>query len=256
MGALTYKPYNRIVNAGDINDINILANEVKKILNEDYSGSLEILVNKGGSSGGARPKVLLTIDNEEWLVKFPSSIDPSDIGQIEYQYSLSAKKCGILMPETKLFENKYFGVHRFDREGKKRIHTHSASGLLYASYRLPSLDYTELFKAAIALTGDIKEVGKLFRQMVFNVLTHNRDDHAKNFSFVLKNNTWSLSPAYDLVYSYGFNGLHTTTIAGSGNPTRENVFEAAKNVGFPLKKAKEIFDEVYEGCRGIIKLNI
>lgn len=160
------------------------------------------------------------------------------------------------MPETRLFESKYFGVRRFDREGQNRIHTHSASGLLYASHRLPSLDYTELFKAALALTGSIEEVGKLFRQMVFNVLTHNRDDHAKNFSFMLKNNCWSLSPAYDLVYSYGFNGSHTTTIAGNGNPSRENVFEAAKNVGFPYKKAKNIFDEVYEGCKGIIKFKI
>jgi serine/threonine-protein kinase HipA len=248
MGALTYKPYFQVPQREEINDIATLAAEVKRVLAEDYTGSLEALINKGGSSGGARPKVILKIDNDEWLIKFPSSSDPQNIGQTEYEYSLAAKKSGIEMPETRLFENKYFGVRRFDRVGNRRIHAHSASGLLYASYRLPSLDYTELFKATSVLTRNIEEVGKLFRQMVFNVLTHNRDDHAKNFSFLLKNDTWCLSPAYDLVYSPGFNGFHTTTIAGSGNPTRKDIFEAAKIVGFPQKQASHILDEVQEGC--------
>jgi len=254
MGALTYKPYTAFSNKEPISDLNLLAEEVKQILHTNYNGSIENLFQKGGTSGGARPKVLLTIDDIEWLVKFQGSSDPDDIGQQEYTYSEVARKCGIEMPETRLFEGKFFGTRRFDREGSKRYHVHSASGLLYASFRYPSLDYTELIKATMALTRNITEAWKVFRLMVFNVLTCNRDDHAKNFSFIWKNREWKLSPAYDLVLSSGFNGQHTTTIAGQGNPSKADIFEVAKLTGLPAKTAITIFDEVYEGCEEIRKV--
>jgi serine/threonine-protein kinase HipA len=108
-------------------------------------------------------------------------------------------------------------------------------------------------KATFAITRNIKEVEKVFRQMVFNILTSNMDDHAKNFSFIYKNNEWNLSPAYDLVLSNGFNGQHTTTIAGQGNPTITDIFEAAGQAAIPDKKAKLIFDEVYSNTRNLLK---
>lgn len=256
MGALTYKPATTFQNKEDISDLNRLADEVIQILHSNYDGSIENLFQKGGTSGGARPKVLLTIDNVEWLVKFQGSSDPDDIGQQEYTYSEVAKKCGIEMPETRLFEGKYFGTRRFDREGNQRYHMHSASGLLYASFRFPSLDYTELIKASMVLTRNIMEAWKVYRLMVFNVLTGNRDDHAKNFSFLWKNGEWVLSPAYDLVYSSGFNGQHTTTIGGKGNPLKADIFEVAKLTGLSAKTASTIFDEVYNGCREIRKQGI
>ena len=251
MGALKYHPEISISKTEDNSNLWYLAAEVEKILNEEYNGALELLFNKGGSSGGARPKVLVTINGKQWLVKFRSSLDPEDIGQIEYQYSLIAKKCGILMPETRLFEDKYFGVQRFDREGKLRYHAHTAGGLLYASHRLPSLDYTELLKVTMAITANMEEVERMFRLMVFNVLTGNKDDHAKNFSFLLKEEKWTLSPTYDLVPSTGFHDNHSTTIAGQGNPDRKDLFKVAENVGFTLKRAMCIFDEVYNGCKEI-----
>ena len=69
------------------------------------------------------------------------------------------------MPETALFEGKYFGVRRFDREKGKRIHMHTASGLLYASHRYPSLDYVELIKAPLALT---KNIDTLIRENIID----------------------------------------------------------------------------------------
>ena len=253
IGALSYKPKWKIVEENDDYDLNKLAREIDLIMQNDFSGHIEDLFIKGGSSGGARPKVLLKIDSKDWLVKFKSSSDPLNIGEIEYQYSLTAKKCGINMPETRLFEGKYFGSQRFDIEGNQRYHLHSASGLLYASYRYPSLDYTELMKATTALTHSIEEALKLFRVMVFNVLNKNRDDHAKNFSFIYKDGSWKLSPAYDLVLSVGFNGQHTTTINGNGNPSTEDLFEVAKNTGLPLKKAKLIYEEVFENSKELKK---
>jgi len=247
MGAIQYKPDKHIKSSQKIDDIDLLASEIKKVLAEvDYESSLEILAEKGGSSGGARPKALINIKGEPWIVKFPSSNDQSNIGETEYHYSVIAKKCGIEMPETALLEGKYFGVRRFDREGKKRIHIHTASGLLYASHRYPSLDYIDLVKATLALTKDMGEAYKMFRMMVFNILTGNKDDHAKNFSFIYNSSKWKLSPAYDLTPNSGFNGNHSTTISGKGNPSVDDLYEVAKQCGLKLKKAKEIFEKVYD----------
>lgn len=246
MGALSYRPEQHVLNDESVHQLDFYANEVAKILKADYSGSLDEIFEKAGSSGGARPKVLVRIDDIEWLIKFKATSDPEDVGTIEYNYARIAKKCGIDMPETRLFEGKYFGVQRFDREAEKRIHVHSAAGLLYASHRLPSLDYTALIKATMALTRDFAEVEKMFRQMVFNVLIGNKDDHSKNFSFIYHNNCWKLSPAYDLLPSFGFNNNHTTTINGKGKPTLEDCIEVAKLTAYPVKSAEKIIDEVRE----------
>ena len=170
------------------------------------------------------------------------AFDPPDIGQIEYEYSLLAKRCGIEMPETRLFEGKYFGVKRFDRIAQTKIHMVSAAGLLNADYRIPCLDYQGLLTACLKLTGNIEEVYKLYRLMVFNVFIKNKDDHAKNFSFLLIDNKWKLSPAYDLLPSRGFNGFHTTTIAGNGNPKYSDILIVADSVGLNKKRTKEIYE--------------
>lgn len=247
MGALYYLPEQERVEEKASHQLDFYAREAARLLQADESASLEELFDKGGTSGGARPKVLLTIDGIDWLIKFRAGIDPRNVGELEYQHSLLAKKCGIQMPPTRLFEGKYFGVHRFDRQAGKRTHVQSAAGLLYASYRLPSLDYTELLKATIALTKDHQEVQKMFRQMVFNVLIGNKDDHAKNFAFIYQNHAWKLSPAYDLLPSAGFNNNHTTTINGNGKPDLNDCLEVAKHISLPTKAAKSIIDEVQDG---------
>ncbi len=247
MGALIYKPIQNDQSAFTNSNFGYYAKEVEKILQNEPSSDLSELVKIAGSSGGARPKILIQLDGIDWLVKFRASNDPADVGWIEHQHSLQAGKCGIEMPETRLFDGKYFGVQRFDRNGEKRIHIHSASGLLYASHRLPSLDYSELAKATLVLTRNMGEVEKLFRQMVFNVLIGNKDDHSKNFSFLYQNDKWQLSPAYDLLPSDGFNSNHTTTVLGKGKPTIDGCRKLACEVSIPDRKAKMIIDEVLEG---------
>lgn len=250
MGALCYAPFPPFSSLSPSGkeeppfSLGFYSAEVEKILRDDYTGSLEELLRRAGSSGGARPKVLLNLEDGEWLVKFRSSADPADVGPLEYHFSLLAKKCGIDMPETRLFEGKYFGVRRFDRDHGQRFHLHSASGLLHASYRLPSLDYVSLMKATFLLTRDIREAGKMFRLMVFNVLVGNKDDHAKNFSFICRDAHWQLSPAYDLLPSEGFNGNHTTTVNEKGRPSLRDCLEVARLSAFPLNTARKIIDEV------------
>ena len=244
-GALEYRPDYSLSTSDEIINFDYLAAETQKILGTEYDGgSLDTLYKHGGSPGGARPKVFVTIAGKEWLVKFKAINDPDDIGQIEYEYSLLAKNCGITMPETRLFEGKYFGVERFDRTPEGKVHTVSAAGLLNADYRIPCLDYLELLRLCHILTKDMEEVYKLFRLMAFNVAIKNRDDHAKNFSFQLIDKKWKLSPAYDLLPSNGFNGFHTTTVNNSGEPTINDMMTVAEKVGLNKRRASEIID----GC--------
>ena len=244
-GALEYRPDFREVTTNEVINFDNLATEAEKILTTDYDGeSIETFYKYGGSSGGARPKVFMKIGGKEWLVKFKATVDPANIGLIEYEYSLLAKKCGINMPETKLFEKKYFGVERFDRTPHGKVHTVSAAGLLNADYRVPSLDYGDLLQACHIFTKNMEEVYALFRQMVFNVAIGNRDDHAKNFSFQLINGEWRLAPAYDLLPSNGFNGFHTTTVNNNGEPTSNDMMIIATKVGLNKQRAAEIIEEI------------
>lgn len=255
MGALTYKPEHRFESKNNISNYDILAQECSKILESQKSENLDELFKLGGSSGGARPKILTSIDNEDWIIKFPSSSDPKNIGEKEYQYSLCAKNCGINMTETRLFPSKicsgYFGIKRFDRKNAKKVHMVSVSGLLETSHRLPNLDYNTLMKLTLELTRNYQDVEQLFRLMCFNVFAHNRDDHSKNFSFLFDDikKEWHLSPAYDLTYSFSFNGEHATTINGEGkNPTVEDILAVAKNIGLKEKFAKDIAFDIQEKC--------
>ncbi len=255
MGALTYKPEHRFESGNSIQDYDILAQECSKILESQNSENLDELFKLGGSSGGARPKILTSIDNEDWIIKFPSSSDPKNIGEKEYQYSLCAKNCGIYMTETKLFPSKicsgYFGIKRFDRINSKKVHMVSVSGLLETSHRLPNLDYNTLMKLTLELTRNYQDIEQLFRLMCFNVFAHNRDDHSKNFSFLFDDikKEWHLSPAYDLTYSFSFNGEHATTINGEGkNPTLDDILSVAKNIGLKEKFAKYIALGIQEKC--------
>lgn len=255
MGALTYKPEHKFKTENKVSDYDILAQECSKILESQNSNNLDELFFLGGSSGGARPKILTSINDEDWIIKFPSSIDPKNIGEKEYQYSLCAKDCEINMTETRLFPSKicsgYFGIKRFDRENSKKLHMVSASGLLETSHRLPNLDYNTLMKLTLELTRNYQDIEQMFRLMCFNVFAQNRDDHSKNFSFLFDDTKkeWHISPAYDLTYSFSFNGEHATTINGEGkNPTLDDILAVAKNIGLKENFAKDIALDIQEKC--------
>lgn len=255
MGALTYNPGHKFETQEQESDYDKLAQECSKILESQSSDNLDELFKLGGSSGGARPKILIKINGEDWIIKFPSSQDPKYIGEQEYKYSLVAKDCGIKISETKLFNSKicsgYFGIKRFDRENGKKVHMVSVSGLLETSHRLPNLDYNILMKLTLELTKNYQDIEQLYRHLCFNVFAHNRDDHSKNFSFLYDESKkeWQLSPAYDLTYSSSFNGEHATTINGEGkNPSLEDIINVAKNIGIKEKQAKETALDIKDKC--------
>ena len=242
MGALSYTPTVLLENVEKNLSYDEISTECKKLLQEEMTDELDFLFAKGGSSGGARPKIMTTIDDEPWLIKFPSTYDRKNIGELEYKYALCAKKCGIQMTDVKLFPSSkcsgYFGTKRFDfiegQGGMVRVHMVSAAGLLETSHRIPNLDYDLLMKLTLKLTRDMEECKKLFRLMCFNVFAHNRDDHSKNFTYIYvePEKRWVLSPAYDLTYSNSIGGEHATTVHGEGrDPGMADILEVAKTIG-------------------------
>jgi serine/threonine-protein kinase HipA len=261
MGALVYEPDYNPSDTDGLIDLDHLAEQAEEVLKGSSEEIISELLALNGSSAGARPKALIGVDKtrqtichgakqlaqgfEPWLVKFPNSQDGLDSGAIEYVYALMAKEAGVSMPDVHLFTARqrrgYFAVKRFDRDGTKRYHMHTAGGLLHSNFRTPSLDYEDLLTLTRELTKDIREVKKMYRLAVFNVLAHNRDDHAKNFSFLMdEKGEWKLSPAYDLTFSNGPGGEQSTMVMGEGrNPSDKQLRKLGLEAGLPKALIEE-----------------
>ncbi len=275
MGALTYQPATSYDSTTAPFNLHALADHSKEILAGRSNEILPQLQRAGGSPGGARPKVLIgynqltdeIISGESdlppqfahWLVKFSSLGDPDDAGSddagsVEFAYSKMAQKAGIDIPATSILTttqgDRFFAVKRFDRgQDNRRRNIHTFGDLIHANFRLPSCDYADLLKATSLLTKNNEDVLRAFRLMVFNMYGHNRDDHVKNFTFILNDDTgqWSLAPAYDLTFSSGPGGEHTTTIHGEGQaPDNGHILNLAEKFDIPRKQAKNIIAEVTE----------
>lgn len=256
MGALEYEPDYRIIENEEIDDLDYLSKQCQKVLKTEYSPDLDILYKLGGSSGGARPKILTHIEDKDWIIKFLAGIDGPNCGLREYIYLECARKCGIKMTETRLFPSKicdgYFGTVRFDRipyEGKmKKVHMATAAAILEADFMSPCLDYSVLMKLTHVLTrGNAEDMENMFRRACFNVFAHNRDDHAKNFTFLYNEDEdcWRLSPAYDITYSNTYYGEHTTSVDGNGkNPGEKELMNVGTGAGIKKSLCEDIIDEI------------
>lgn len=268
MGALTYHPPREPEPGGSALDLSKLAANAQAVLAGETREVLPELIRAGGSPGGTRPKVLVGLrgekaisgeddlpeDYEHWIVKFATKQEARDAGPIEYAYALMAQAAGIDMPPVRLLRvsrtMRCFAIQRFDRgPGNRRFHVHTFGNLIHADYRIPGSDYADLLKATSALTRNHQDVLRVFRRMVFNIAAHNRDDHAKNFAFIMDDKgRWSLSPAYDLTYAPGPGGEHTMTILGEGRePTAEHCMNLARQFGIREKDARGIIEQVNEG---------
>lgn len=267
MGALQYEPeIAPHASKQSIDDLDRIADECAHCLESEHDDYVDHLLALNGSSAGARPKILvqlksrkstylpsdnlLTHPHNDWIVKFSSSSDPKDIGAIEYAYHLMAQDAGLRLSEAKLFRSKkntgYFGTKRFDRTDDGFLHMHTVAGLLHADYRLPSLSYETILKATLWLTKSQVEVENQYKNALFNVLAHNRDDHAKNFSFLLSPlGDWTVSPAYDLTFSQGPAGEHSTSVMGEGRkPTQKHLLKLAESVGIHPQRAIQMHEQV------------
>ncbi len=260
MGALEYYPAKEsdfsVESVGL--DYDQIAGECEKVLASAETDQLDMLYRLGGSSGGTRPKVLIKENGKDWIVKFPAGVDPSICGKREYDYSVCAKSCGIIMTETELIDSSvcegYFKTARFDRRGGEKIFSLTFAGLLEADFRAPSCDYGTYFKVIRMLTRDNSDdVEQMYRVMCFNVLTHNLDDHAKNFSLLyMEDKGWRLAPAYDLTFSTTYWGEQTTSVCGKGkNISDEDLIKAGTDAGMPKPLCIGILNEIREGTRSL-----
>ena len=240
------------------------------------------LLHNAASPGGARPKVLVGMNDEghavfeakgeklpggysHWIAKFPVGNTPEKrcAGAVEYLYSEMAKSAGINMSECRLIPAKdghaYFATKRFDREPCGcRYHVHTVSGLMGEAPNTEKVDYMDILKLCSLLTRSHSEKLEMFRRMVFNVVSGNRDDHTKNFAFMLKHkkknrngkpkeSAWVNTPAYDLTFCKWYG----TTVQGRREDlTGKDFLDMAEKISIPQQVARETVEKV---CDAISK---
>ncbi len=268
MGALTYEPATtpgyRPREGVDLAEMAAAALRVYRGRPETV---LPSLIRNGGSPGGARPKILagvhvdfqdlvtgdtaLPAGYRHWLIKFTTPRTGHDEGQVEAAYADMARAAGIRMPDTHLFtvgKRAYFGVARFDRlaeAGDRRRHVQTLAALLNVGLDA-AVDYGALIRVTTQLTRNHAAVCEVVRRMVFNILAHNRDDHAKNHAFLMEpDGTWDVTPAYDIGFTEGPSGEHSLMVAGEGRaPTLAHVQTVAAIGGVSDTEVRLMVDEV------------
>lgn len=270
LGALTFEPPAEAELPAEDWPLLDLAQESQRVLVGHETRALLELLATGGSPQGARPKALVrydrstqqistlpNADGEPWLVKFQARGEHKESCAIENLYAHIARQCGIDVPETAYFDlsPKYaaFGIARFDREEAVRVPIHSLAGLVHADFRVPAIDYTTFLRATRMLTRDEREVQKAFARAVFNVICHNRDDHAKNFAYRLgRDRRWRLAPAYDLTFSDGPAGQHQTDVCGAAqNISRAQLLQLAEQGGLEKTFSSDTIERVLETTRNV-----
>lgn len=259
MGALCYEPETIIAKGEEMTDFDLLQEKALEVLKEKQDTDAGLLLYNSGNSGGCRPKAVFSDNDGHWLIKFRHTYDPKDMGMQEFHYNEVAKRCGINVTDFKLTAGKYFTTRRFDiTDDGERIHTATAGGLLCVSLSEPVLDYANLLALTGYLTQDPGDVEEMYRRMVFNYLTDNKDDHCKNFSFMVRKDKtgrwrWHLAPAYDLTLcTEGYNGQHATSVNQTGFPTLKDFIAVGTKTKMSEKRCRQIFDEVYGNCGDLL----
>ncbi len=243
--------------------------------------SLQDILRVGTSAGGARAKAVIAwnrntnevrsgqITSAErftyWILKFDGVSnnrdkeleDPADYGLIEYAYYLMARKAGIEMEESRLLEENdrsHFMTKRFDRKGSgQKIHMQSLCAMEHFDFnRAGENSYEQVLRTIRKLNMPMSEVEEQFRRMAFNIVARNQDDHVKNIAFLMdRAGVWSLSPAFDLTYSYNpqgiWTGQHQMLLNGKRDEfTIEDFRACAKSISMKRGRAEEIVGQVQE----------
>lgn len=265
LGALVFEPCE--ADAPDTSGpfmLDVLARNAWDFHDSRVEDVLPALRKAAGSSGGARPKANVALNPatgetrqpdghipdgfEPWIVKFNTRADGRNAGAWEFAYAELATEAGANVAPHRLVETaagRFFATRRFDRApGGRRLHLHSAAGLLHADFRTPGDEYALLFRLSAALLRDAAAQRELFLRTCLNVMLHNRDDHLKNFSFLMDaSGRWSLAPFYDFTFADGPGGWHTLSVAGEGaNPGPDDLKRLAAQTGIPANEARDAID--------------
>jgi serine/threonine-protein kinase HipA len=226
---------------------------VQRVLaNEPIPSSQKRLLAPGVTMGGARPKALLDLEGEQWIVKF-SDNEPADTPLIEHASMTLARTAGIRTAETRpirLVDGHAVAVERFDRSGNRRLHALSASVALRAAeepFGYPEL--AQLLRRRGASDLNVGQMRELFRRMVFNILIDNTDDHEKNHVLLVNDaEQYNLAPAFDVLPSGQALGYQQMRVGESGaDSTLENALSMCTL--FSLKK-----DEAVAEIRRVVEV--
>ena len=248
---------------------------------EDRGGAMAEILAVGTSAGGARAKAVVAWNEttheirsgqvdaasgfEHWMIKFDGVsgnrdrdkdlAEPTGYGAIEYAYHLMACVAGIEMTECRLLEEngrRHFMTRRFDRlPDAGKLHMQSLGALAHFDFNAAGAhSYEEALRVIRQLDLGMDAIEQQFRRMVFNVVARNQDDHVKNIAFLMdKSGRWTLSPAFDVIYSYNPNGAWTASHQMSINGKRDNFTRAdlracAQTAMMKRGRADTILDEV------------
>jgi serine/threonine-protein kinase HipA len=246
---------------------------------EKRKNALSDILRVGTSAGGARAKAIIAWNRETnevrsgqieagkgfdyWLLKFDGVTgnkdkeleDPKGYGAIEYTYSLMAKAAGVDMSECRLLEEggrRHFMTRRFDRlAGGEKLHMQSLCALAHFDFNhAGAYSYEQALLTIRQLNLPMATVEEQFRRMAFNIIARNQDDHVKNIAFLMdKTGHWSLTPAFDMTYSYNPTGDWTATHQMTMNGKRDGFtlgdFRAcAKSALMKRGRAEAIVEEV------------
>jgi serine/threonine-protein kinase HipA len=241
--------------------------------------SLQDILRVGTSAGGARAKAIIAWNRETnevrsgqadagpgfsyWLLKFDGVSgnkdkefeDPAGYGLIEFAYYKMALEAGIQMEECRQLKESgrsHFMARRFDRtDSGRKIHMQSLCAMEHFDYRKAGAhSYEQALRTIRTLEMPMDSIEEQFRRMAFNIIGRNQDDHVKNIAFLMdRSGTWSLSPAFDMTYSYNPIGAWTSTHQMSLNGKRDHFdlddFKAcAKNASMKRGRAEEILQQV------------
>ncbi len=241
--------------------------------------ALRDILRVGTSAGGARAKAVIAWNPktnevrsgqvkagsgfEYWLMKFDGVTsngdkelaDPQGYGAIEHAYCRMATDAGITMTPCRLFEEngrRHFMTKRFDRlEGGGKLHMQSLCGMAHYDFnQAGAYGYEQALTVIRKLGLPMAAIEEQFRRMVFNIVARNQDDHPKNIAFLMdRAGNWSLSPAFDMTYSYQPDGKwtanHQMTMNGKRSGfTLEDFKACAKNASMKRGSAESIVGEV------------
>ena len=293
MGALEYVPASADIK--DIDDTinvkemvkfasDILTNREEISLKANNDLTYAQLVQVGSSAGGARAKAVIAWNEETnevrsgqtqlgpgydyWLMKFDNVakngdhglLDKSEYTLIEYAYYLMAREAGITMNECRIYESEgdhHFMTKRFDRMDGRKLHMQSLGALAHISYQEPGTCGYELAAMYMKEIGiSYKEIEQFYRRMVFNCLAVNQDDHVKNITFIMdRSGKWTLSPAYDITFSYNPTNkwlrAHQMTVNGKTlGIGLSDLLEAGDKMGIKRRRCKDIISEVEAAISG------
>lgn len=268
MGALTYEPPSGDHEQQQAVDLVNAAQSARHIVELAHGQTLDpALLQAGGTAGGVQPKILASISADgtiltgadqvpdgmtPWIIKLNTEGGkPTAYAPLEHAYFQMAKDCGIRVPDTQLLTDangvRHFAIQRFDRRPdapNQRVHIHSYAALAGVDYQSLDGSYEHLLQTTHTLTRSHKELHEQVRRMIFNVLSHNHDDHAKNFAFQMDDDgTWQLSPAYDLTLSVNRTKGNWLSINGKrGGIGTEDIYQLADDYRIPHREIDERID--------------